>query len=415
MRKFLALGLLMALLIGTASAALFESGTKDAQPTVLYGKYNNTIVPIKVAADGSVGAGGGVAGSDTQVQFNDGGAMAGDAGLTYNKTTDVLTAGSYATAATTDPYTTYDVSTAGDMDAWIGISSDNNGDGTGDALGIGLGLTPFTGNIFTLQNTGTSEYITLGGGTLSNQYITYSTAATTDFQQVILGTSGVVRVSLNNLAQTASSGSTTLYSINGTYSGAQTSAGNQNVNFQSNMTNTSTNTVGYSAAIRGYSQMKNTSGTQTDVYGVMAIGDRNGTGGTTTSFHALYGVAATVTAGTLTNNYAAGFDGKTRIVPYPLTIADSGDGNAATSTPAISSSIIQLTCSDTDGCTITLSETGVLDGTRLSITNVSANVCNFADTAGVTEIAGAFAMGQYDTLVLEYVVNTWVEISRSNN
>lgn len=89
MRKFLALGLLMALLIGTASAALFESGTKDAQPTVLYGKYNNTIVPIKVAADGTVGAGG-VAGSDTQVQFNDGGAMAGDAGLTYNKTTDDL-------------------------------------------------------------------------------------------------------------------------------------------------------------------------------------------------------------------------------------------------------------------------------------------------------------------------------------
>ncbi len=33
----------------------------------------------------------GVAGSDTQVQFNDGGAMAGDAGLTYNKSTNVLT------------------------------------------------------------------------------------------------------------------------------------------------------------------------------------------------------------------------------------------------------------------------------------------------------------------------------------
>lgn len=34
----------------------------------------------------------GVAGSDTQVQFNDGGSLAGDAGLTYNKTTDTLTA-----------------------------------------------------------------------------------------------------------------------------------------------------------------------------------------------------------------------------------------------------------------------------------------------------------------------------------
>lgn len=35
-----------------------------------------------------------VAGSDTQVQFNDGGALGGDAGLVYNKTTDALTTGS---------------------------------------------------------------------------------------------------------------------------------------------------------------------------------------------------------------------------------------------------------------------------------------------------------------------------------
>ena len=43
-----------------------------------------------------VGAGGGAAtpgGADTQVQFNDGGAFGGDAGLTYDKTTDKLTVG----------------------------------------------------------------------------------------------------------------------------------------------------------------------------------------------------------------------------------------------------------------------------------------------------------------------------------
>ena len=34
-----------------------------------------------------------VAGSDTQVQFNDGGALAGDAGMTYDKSTDTLTVG----------------------------------------------------------------------------------------------------------------------------------------------------------------------------------------------------------------------------------------------------------------------------------------------------------------------------------
>lgn len=44
------------------------------------------------AADGSgTLIGSAPAGSDTQVQFNDGGVLGGDAGLTYNKTTDSLT------------------------------------------------------------------------------------------------------------------------------------------------------------------------------------------------------------------------------------------------------------------------------------------------------------------------------------
>ena len=54
-----------------------------------------TGVTISSASNGAVtisgAAGGGIGGSDTQVQFNDGGAFAGDAGLTYNKTTDTLT------------------------------------------------------------------------------------------------------------------------------------------------------------------------------------------------------------------------------------------------------------------------------------------------------------------------------------
>jgi hypothetical protein len=42
---------------------------------------------------GSGGGGGTPGGSDTQIQFNDGGSFGGDAGLTFNKTTDVLTLG----------------------------------------------------------------------------------------------------------------------------------------------------------------------------------------------------------------------------------------------------------------------------------------------------------------------------------
>ena len=43
---------------------------------------------------GAAGSGAFPAGSDTQVQFNDAGVLGGDAGLTYNKTTDALTTGS---------------------------------------------------------------------------------------------------------------------------------------------------------------------------------------------------------------------------------------------------------------------------------------------------------------------------------
>ena len=55
-------------------------------------------VTITSASNGQVtisstgGGGGSVAGSDTQVQFNDGGSFGGDSGLVFNKTTNTLTA-----------------------------------------------------------------------------------------------------------------------------------------------------------------------------------------------------------------------------------------------------------------------------------------------------------------------------------
>ena len=47
------------------------------------------------------GGGGSPGGSDTQVQFNDGGVFGGDAGLTFNKTTDALTAKQFTPATGT--------------------------------------------------------------------------------------------------------------------------------------------------------------------------------------------------------------------------------------------------------------------------------------------------------------------------
>ena len=44
------------------------------------------------------GGGGSVAGTNTQVQFNDGGSFGADSGLTFNKSTDTLTAGTFTTS-----------------------------------------------------------------------------------------------------------------------------------------------------------------------------------------------------------------------------------------------------------------------------------------------------------------------------
>lgn len=55
------------------------------------------------------------------------------------------------------------------------------------------------------------------------------------------------------------------------------------------------------------------------------------------------------------------------------------------------------------------------DGMTMDIVNISAPAVNFADTGTVSELAGAFAAGPYDTLRLRYVVDRWMELSRSNN
>jgi len=98
-----------------------------------------------------------------------------------------------------------------------------------------------------------------------------------------------------------------------------------------------------------------------------------------------------------------------------ITIADSGGAGAAAYTQSTYPSAVKYTCNDADGCNITMSEVGIIVGLTMRFTNESANTVNFTDTAGVTELAGNFAMGQWDTLVLQYNTDRWVEVSRSNN
>lgn len=63
------------------------SSVDGVTPTTVY------VDPVTHRMLVSSAGGGSVGGSDTQVQFNDGGSFGGDAGFTYNKTTDTATIG----------------------------------------------------------------------------------------------------------------------------------------------------------------------------------------------------------------------------------------------------------------------------------------------------------------------------------
>lgn len=66
------------------------------QDTLVSGTSIKTINSTSLLGSGDIVISASAGGSDTQVQFNDGGALGGDSGLTYNKTTDTLTVGAGA-------------------------------------------------------------------------------------------------------------------------------------------------------------------------------------------------------------------------------------------------------------------------------------------------------------------------------
>ena len=130
----------------------------------------------------------------------------------------------------------------------------------------------------------------------------------------------------------------------------------------------------------------------------------------------LYGLAILVLFAALaTAQGGVTFTDGTRWNVSSQTVADNGGGTAATGTVTVLKSYVELTCSDANGCDMTISETGAREGMLLTVVNVSANTCNFADTAGVSETAGTFAAGQYDAISLVYIGDRWVELSRANN
>ncbi len=83
---------------GNAGTVTTISGRITAGANVTITGSGTAASPYSIAASG--GGGGSPGGSDTQVQFNDGGAFGGDAGMTYSKATNTLKVDTLSTSAT---------------------------------------------------------------------------------------------------------------------------------------------------------------------------------------------------------------------------------------------------------------------------------------------------------------------------
>ena len=126
-------------------------------------------------------------------------------------------------------------------------------------------------------------------------------------------------------------------------------------------------------------------------------------------------VVADLTAGTIASD--AGVTATTRFLATPSaqTIADSGDGSAAAGTVAATSQVVHITCSDTNGCALTLSETGAVSGAKLFIVNIGTNSLTIADSAGVQETTGSLTLGANDNVWFCYIPSAWIQCMAVTN
>lgn len=117
---------------------------------------------------GSAGGGGTPGGADTQVQFNDGGAFGGDAGLFYNKTTDILSVAGGVTVAASGYFA---VPGAGSAAATGGIRLANAVTvvwrNAADSADVQIAVFDASNNLTVGNSTGVSTAIFVGATTTS--------------------------------------------------------------------------------------------------------------------------------------------------------------------------------------------------------------------------------------------------------
>lgn len=242
--------------------------------------------------------------------------------------------------------------------------------------------------------------------------ITSSTINTNNQPIINIGNSGTDfggggQLTLGNIATTT--GTTTLTLNNGAHTAITTAVPALDINSFTNTVNSgSTLSLGYAATI------------DPPTYQGVAGGGAE----TVTDIYTLYLPGPGVVGANL-NNTSIGtlwvdsgdvrLDGLTQNTPQTVSVADNGAGTPALVTITPSAGVIQVTCNDPHNCNVTMSETGAKNGVSIILVNMSANSVVYTDSAGVSELAGGFTAGQYDSISMTYQSDRWVEDARSNN
>jgi hypothetical protein len=96
------------------------------------------------------------------------------------------------------------------------------------------------------------------------------------------------------------------------------------------------------------------------------------------------------------------------VLQQSITIADDGAGTSPVDTTSPTSSHVEVTCSDTDGCVYRPGETSVVDGWAIAIVNVGSNTVTISDSAGVVRArGGSIALAADDSASCNYTGSIW--------